>query len=203
MSGQIVDLGFGKANTSNTIASFAAMKAAEPFTRVTAVGSGKRIKGSDHSLPFGRLDMNGSLVNMKVEHENGTILLMQVSWKRNGTPIRDAALFIRLRHGAPLYAVHAKLPLGRENQVGESFQMFQGCGDILNAAELQVAGLVIPRNYASNFMIVEELKECFVIRKLRDETQAKPTLTAIATSEGVKLREIPSEAPRRLRVRRG
>lgn len=200
--GQIIDLGFGKANTSNTIATFAAMKATEPFIRATAVGTGKRVKGSDHSVPFGPLEMNGSLVSMKVEHENGAIILLQCSWKRSGSPIRDGALFIRLRAGAPLYAFHAKLPTSHENRVGESWQIFQGCGDIMTAAELKVAGLEIPRNWSSNFMDTEQIKECFVIRELRGETQARPTLTAVATSEGIKMREIPTEPSRRLRIRR-
>lgn len=204
MSSQIIDLAYGKANFSGTLATFGVMKLNQnvdvPFKRESAATTGRRIKGADQSTPVGYLDMHGVIVSCKVEHQQGSIILLQVSWKRSGIGLRDGAVFIRLREGAPLLTVHANLPTSRENRYGESFQMFSGYGDILSPHDLKVLGVEVPRGWASSFMSPEEIKECFIVRQIRPETIPRPQLAAVATSEGIKMREIAQEPMRRIRV---
>ena len=198
----IIDLGYGKANLSDLLATYASLKVTAPFTRITAINSGKQMPGSSMSTPVGRFDLNGALLNAKVEHPNGTIILVQTSWKRNGVGIRDAALFFRLREGAPLYDVRARVPIGRENICGESFMIFNGYADLLTPAELKLHSIEPHRNWATSFLNPEEIGECFIVTQQRAETIPRPTLQAIATAEGVQMREIPQTPNRRLNLRR-
>lgn len=197
-----IDLGYGKANLSDMLATYASLKVTAPFTRVTGINSGKQMTGSTSSIPVGRFDMNGALLNAKVEHPNGTILLIQTSWKRNGIGIRDAALFFRLREGAPLYDVRARVPVGRDNICGDSFQMFSGYADLLTPGELKLFDIEPHRNWAQSFLNAEEIAECFIVTQLRAETIRRPVLQAIATSEGVQMKEIPQAPSRRLNLRK-
>lgn len=199
--GQMIEVGYGKANLSNTLTTYAVMKVTEPFARVSGVTAGKR-EGYGTTHQVGRHEMTGALINCRVEHDNGTVLLIQTGWKRSGIAIRDGALFMRLRAGAPLYRITAKVPLGPENLFGEWFTVFSGYADIMNEADLQVLGLKVPRQYLDRYMSTEELEECFEINQLAAPTQSKPQLSAIATPEGIQMRELSSEPIRRLRFRR-
>lgn len=195
--GQHVELGYGKANLSSTLVTYAVMKVEKPFKRTSGANSGKRI-GSNQTHSIGRLELTGVVINTRVEHENGTILLLQTAWRRNGAPIREGALFVRLRAGAPLYRILGKVPTGRENVFGDRFTMFSGYADILNVDELKVAGIEVNRSYPDRFMQMDELEECYEISQIAPETQARPTLSSVATPEGVVLREIAQPRTRRM-----
>ena len=197
----IIDLGHGKANLSHTLATWGSMKVEAPFKRISAVTSGKR-HGQQQVHSVGRHDMTGALINSKVEHDNGAVILVQASWKRGGSPIREGAMFFRLRVGAPHYRVDAKVPTGPENIHGDRFMVFQGYADIMNEHELTVMGITAGSQFRDRYMQTEELEECFEIRQLAGATQAKPTLTAIATPEGVKMTVMQPEPSRRLKFRR-
>lgn len=199
--GQAVTLSYGKATFSNTTATYAVMKVTPPFIRVTAVTSGKRIGGNHYTL-VGQYEHNGGLSRTTVEHPNGTVLLLQVSWKRGGAPIRDGALFLRLRAGAPMIEVCSFLPLDHENMQGDRFVSFTGYADIMGAEELMLLGIQVPRMYTDKFMTMEELEECFSLRQLASETIGRPQLSAIATATGVELREVAAEPQRRMILRR-
>lgn len=201
MSGQVIRLAYGKANFSNTYATYAAMKVTAPCQRVTAITTGKRHGNIDTLFP-GRHEMNGALRLANVEHEYGTVILLQASWKRKGAPIRDASLFMRLRMGAPLYNVRAYLPRDHENILGEDFVVFSGYADILAADELEQIGIEVGRSYVSKFMETEEVEECFNVTQLQTETVGRPQLTAIITPTGTQLREAPQQAKRRIILRR-
>jgi hypothetical protein len=198
---QTISIGYGKANLSNTLATYASLKVTAPFNRESALSSGKRV-GSSHVSNVGNTDINGVLINQQVAHENGTIILVTASWKRKGSGIRDGALFLRLRHGAPSYSIQAYVPTGYDNIYGNNFTVFSGSADIMNADELLLMGIQVSRSYVGRFMEHEELEECFSITRIGQETAPRPVLTAIATAEGMQLKEVAQLPVRRLLLRR-
>lgn len=199
--GQTVEIGYGACNYSNTGAKVAVMKVEPPFKRSLAATSGA-MRGGPTRHNSGTLDLHGFLVSQRSEHDNGTILLVQVGWTRSGSPIREGALFFRLRAGAPQYRVTAKLPVTAENRYGDRFTTFTGFADILNEADLVVAGLQVNRRYTERYMSEEELEECFEISVVTPETTPRPSLSAVSTPEGLQMREIAQMPSRRMRLGR-
>lgn len=199
---QITNIGYGKANLSETFASYVAWKVTAPFDKESAANSGHRIPGSYHAEPVGTTDHRGALITQRVKHEDGTVILLQASWKRGGSPIRDGALFLRLRTGAASYRIRAKVPQDATTICGPLFTVFEGHADILNESELTVLNLKVPRSYTDRFMQLDEIDECFQIEEFAPATVDKPQLTAVATSEGVKMVELAAMPSRRLRVGR-
>lgn len=202
MQKQTIQLGYGKANLSNTLATYACMRVSAPFNRVTAVTSGERIGRSNARLVGGH-EIHGVLVSQSVQHENGAIILLTASWKRGGGSIRDGSIFLRLRHGAPMHNIVAYVPTGHENICGDRFIMFSGMADIMNIEELQAVGIEVNRSYASKYMEMEEIDECFEIQQLARATIERPVMTPISTVDGIQLREVAQAPGRRLLLRRG
>lgn len=196
---QIVTLGYGKANLSNVLATYASMKVTAPFARISAISAGAR--HGQTVTQVGRYELNGAVLSVRSEHENGTVILLQSSWRRGGSLLREGGLFLRLRAGAPLFEVHAKMPLGYDNVAGESFLMFSGYADIVNPDELKLIGIEVNRSFINRFMDGEELEECYRIVQLTQGTQERPTITAIATPTGIEMREVPQAPARRLILR--
>lgn len=199
--GMIVQLAYGKANFANTLATYSAQKVTAPFVRVSAVTAGKRMGQVHHAL-CGFLDLHGGMATNTVEHELGTVLLLQASWKRGGFPVKDGAIFLKLRATAPQYRIMAKIPLDAENRIGEHAMHFMGNADILNESDLQVLGFEVPRQYRGRFMADEEVESCFTISMLSPETAPRAQTTAIATERGVEVREVAAMPMRRLRFGR-
>lgn len=197
-----VELGYGKANLSNTLATYASMRVQAPFVRETAINTGRRVPASDNAIPVGKFDLNGALLSCKVEHPSNTIIMVRAQWTRKGALLRQGALFFRLREGAALYDVRAKVPLGPDNMCGDTFLIFGGYGDLLTPDELALHGIEVPRKFRADFMAADEIAECFTVRQLRAETQSRPVLQAVATAEGVQMREIPAGPQRRINLRR-
>lgn len=177
------------------------MRVESPFLRASAITTGVS-QGTRATTPAGSHEMNGALITAKVKHAHGSVLLLQVSWKRNGAPIRDAALFVRLRIGAPLYSIQAFVPRDRENTCGDRFTVFSGHGDLMNAEELMLLGIEVPRSWRGKFTDIQEVEECFVISELMPEVKARPQLEAISTPTGVQMREVPATPQRQFRLRR-
>lgn len=200
-SGQTVSLGYGKANFPGTLATYSCMKTTAPFARVTAITSGKRHGKPVHEAA-GTMEHHGGFTTGSVEHPNGTVILLQASWKRGGAPLRDAALFMRLRAGAPLYRVNAFVPTNMANTYGDRVSVFCGYADIMSNDELQLLGIQVNRSYSEKFMDFEEVDECYEIIELMPESQGRPQLSAIATPTGIELREV-AQAPQRRLVLRG
>jgi hypothetical protein len=196
MTGQTIALGYGRINFSGMAASYAALKVVPPFMRSSAATSGQA-RGSRRWTPAGEHTFNEGITNVSVEHPNGTVVLLQVQWKSGGIPLRDGALFLRLRHGAALYSVTAKVPRNRENIMGDSCQMFSGYADILGADDFQALNLKVPDSFLHKFMSEEELAECFDITMMSRETVPRPGLALISTPTGTEMREIAQEPVRR------
>lgn len=197
---QRIKVGYGKANYPSILASYTALKVTPDFVRVSAATSGKRV-GQNQYHHSGVLELNGGIVQSDVEHPNGTVILLQATWKRGGSPVRDGALFMRLRVGAPMWSIRAKVPTAAENTIGEYVEVFQGYADMMNAEELGLLKLKVNRSFTEKFMSEEEVEECFAAHQLHRETVARPSLTAIHTPTGVEMREVPATPKRRLNVR--
>ncbi len=202
MSQQIITLGFGKANFPATLATFACFRVRPPFLRDSAVTSGAQQRGQGSDYHAGAIDVHGTLYVRPVSHANGEILLFQSSWKRRGAPIRDGAIFLRLREGAAKWAIHAKLPMEPENRHGAQFKVFEGCADLLSADELMGFGLEAPRMYRQKFMSEEEVDECYVLEELQEERAARPNLLVVKDGDKTKVVEVASKPQRRLVFRR-
>lgn len=195
-------VGYGKVNLSSQLATFSSMKITPPFQRVSAATSG-RAAGQRSTTQVGDWEGNGVLISAPVSHPSGTVVLLQSKWMRRGIPVRDGAIFMRLRPGAAVHNIIATLPVGHESRCGDSFIMFSGPADIMTLDELRLVNLDIPRGYADRFGAEEELAECFRIVRISPETIPRPAISAVATPTGIEMRELAQEPKRRLIVRRG
>ena len=201
VNSQTVSLMAGKASYPGNLTTYACLGVEAPFVRSTALNSGVR-QGSFGSIPAGMYPHNGNFFGGNVAHRIGTVILLQVSGKRGGLPVRDGAIFVRLRTGAPLWAISGTVPTHFENTCGDRIQMFAGYADILNADELDLLGIRPNRSYIDKFMTEDEVAECFHLTMLSEETVPRPQLSVIATPTGNKLQEVAQEPERRLRFRR-
>lgn len=195
-----VRLGYGNANFANTVARYSNFKISAPFQRVSAVTSGRNA-GNKTSANPGRFDHSGYLIQQNVEHAFGTILLLQVSWLRSGAALRDGAIFLKLREGAPTYNINATVPTDHDNSFGDRFTMFSGMADILSAEDLQREEIVLNRSYASKFMEEDEQEECFSIFQVAPGRLPRPSLVEIESPTGTVLAEMSQTPSRRLRLR--
>lgn len=200
MSEITATLGYGKSNLQTVSATYACMKVTPPFQRVSGVTSGRRA-GSPTVSPVGTWDGAGALISTPVAHPSGTVIMLQCKWLRGVHLLREGAIFLRLRTGAPVYSILAMVPTEQGNIIGDSWQMFSGPADILNVAELRLINIDIPRGFVSRFMDVEEMSECFRIVEVSPGTNPRPQITAIATRDGVELREVAAPPTRRMRIR--
>jgi hypothetical protein len=123
-------------------------------------------------------------------------------WMRGGSPIRDGALFIRLRDGATLWSISAYVPTNHENVCGDNITLFSGYADILGEDELKFFGLDVPRSWIDKFMDHQELEECFRIVQVAAERLPRPSMQAVSTPTGIQMREVAEEPARRLIIRR-
>ena len=201
MPGMTVTLGYGKANFARTVATFACLKVTPPFNTVSAAVSGAN-RGGKQYIQCGTLDLNGGVSLANVEHPVGTVILLQVSWKRQGMALKDGAIFLRLRPGAPLYNIAGMVPLSPENMVGDNVQLFSGYADVLSADDLAYLRIQPKSYYLDKFMDPEELEECFVISKAMEETTPRPEVAIVATAQGPQLREVAQTPARRLIIRK-
>lgn len=196
-----VHLGYGKANFDTIGATYATMKVEPPFKRNSAYTSGQR-SGEQRVTPVSlHPDRHGVLLTGNVQHDEGTIIVLQVAWNMKGSPIRDGALFLKLRIGAPLYNVMAFIPGNHANICGDQFMIFSGEADIMNLDDLEAAGIEANRGYVSRYMEQDELAECFRIVEVHPARQARPSLEAIATATGTEMREVAQMPARRLILR--
>lgn len=197
-------IGFGKVNLARQGASYFAGIVEAPFMRKSAKDAGLLVTGSDHTAMVSDYTPHGAIYFTKVKHAPNAVILLQSQWTSNGLPLRAGGMFVRLRPTAPLIVVNAKVPTGTESKLpSDMFMMFTGRGDIMNAEELQVLGVKVPRSYQSNFMDAEELDECYDVREMAPEMAPRPSIARIATHDnGTRLVEVPTARRRRLIIRR-
>lgn len=199
-----VYIGIGKANFKLIYASFACMRVKPPFLRDSALSSGRQIRdGQTGEWHAGAIAEHGVLYRRLIEHEPGTILMLQVGWKRNGAPTRDGAIFLRLREGASRWSIEGRLPMDADNRHGEFFNLFTGNADMLAPADLAAYGIEANKNYRERFMAAEEIEECFRVSCVVAESIPRPNLTLVGEGETRRLVEVAAPLRRRMNLRRG
>lgn len=194
--------GFGKVVLTHEYATFAAFRM-RPNGKDSAIDSGKREVRTIQMNPVSaNPQINGYMNRDHVTHPNGTIIMLQASWKRGASAIRDGCILLRLRQDAALLNVVAKLPTGRANLLGDSFSVFEGYADILSPDEAALHKVILPRNFIDKFFDPDEIDECFTIQEIRPARADKPTLSFVSTSQGVVLQETVAAPARRMRFRK-
>lgn len=202
MSG--VSLCYGKINLAAQGQTVAVLRLKAPFDKaMSATTSGKiNIQSKEYAQATRNRDIGGGFTRQRVDHEQGTLIMLQVSRTKKGVPHADGAMVLRLRVGADLLSISARLPVGQESILGEQIQIFAGAADICSQEELALLGVKIPKWYADRYLDPDEVAQLFEVSVVRAGDTARPTLHAVATSEGVVIRAVGEEAPRRMRMRR-
>jgi hypothetical protein len=199
----LVTVGYGKATLRTSVTTLTAFRLSAPFTRDPLASSGQRIPGFGSVTSVGvHPDANGRMYSDRVGHDPGTIVLLTASKTRQGAPVCDAALLLRLRPGAALINTAARLPTGADNIIGDRFTVFTGNADLLSVEEAELLGVRIPRNFLQKFFNEEEVAESFFVDILQGATIERPELVAVSTPEGTKVKEVPAAPKRRLIFRK-
>lgn len=202
---QTVLVGYGKVTFSSVSASFASFVVRPKFDRTTAGQSG-RASGNKQVAQAGQFAHQGTLINQMTMLDDGAVVLVTSRWTRNGSPVRDGAIFLRLRARAAYYSIVAVVPVHRDSVCGDRFTMFAGHADLLGSDELSLLGIEPPPVYVAKFMQPEEIDECFEINQMVAEVEPPPTqrVVEIVTPAGVEERIVTSSVPRRrIQLRRG
>lgn len=198
----MVTVGFGKANFPDTLATYTCQRVRPPFVRESAASTGRAVGGRGDTFMAGFIRQHGELYSRRVEHDEGEIVLLQVGWRTNGLPIRDAAIFIRLRNLAASWEIRAHVPSCQENAIGGNFLMFSGHGDILHPVELKDLGFQINKFYTDKYMEPEEIDECFTILPIAPEVTPAPRMEVVVRGGQEVLVQVAAKPMRRLNFRR-
>lgn len=201
-SEQRVRVGFGSVNLKNQSAKLAAFRVEAPYRRESAVSTGKT-NSNWEKYPVSQYEqVNGIMYNAYTTHPNGTILMLQSSWTRGGSPIRDGAIYLRLRQEAAMLNVEARIPHGPDSRIGSSFMVFQGHADILSADDALVYKISTPHHVIDRFFTPEEVDECYEITQIIPESAPRPAHALVHTAQGAQVCEIAPTPQRRLTFRR-
>lgn len=146
---------------------------------------------------------HGHWYTARMDHKEGTVLLLQVSNTMNGRPYSGAAVLLRLREEAPAVSVNAKLPAHRES-VYNILPVFVGNADVLTVEEATDLGADMTSAYIDNYLDdEEEFEECWEVQGLNQGKTPKPTVEKVTTVTGeTKAVVVGSQPRRRIRVRR-
>jgi hypothetical protein len=192
---QTVLIGYGSVNFSAVSASFATFVVRPTFDR-TVAGKAGRPAGNKQVAQAGQFQHQGALINQMTLLDNGTVLLITSRWTRSGAPVRDGAVFLRLRVGAAYVSIASVVPTHAHSVCGDRFNMFAGNADLLGSDDLEVAGIQPPSVYVQKFMQQEEINECFEITEMVPEAEPAPATRVIEvlTPSGVEERRVESRA---------
>lgn len=146
---------------------------------------------------------HGHWFTARFHHNEGTILMLQVSNTMNARPYSGASVILRLRDDAPAISINAKLPANRDS-VYNVLPAFVGNADVLTVKEAKALGAQMTSGYIDNYLDdEEELEECWDIQGLNKGNSPKPTVERFKTVTGeTKAVVVGSQPRRRIRVRR-
>jgi hypothetical protein len=200
---QEVGVGYGKAVFASKTLAMTSQRVKAPFIREPAATTGQRQYGNQSARNVGQHgDINGVIYGDRVKHPNGTILMLGASQKTSRAPLADAAVFVRLRAGAPLIAINCRLPVDRANYFGETACLFTGRADIMSVDEVEALGLRIPRSFVERFCEMDEIQQLFDIIEVAPEVIARPSIIAVVTPTGTEVREVSAAPVRRIKIRK-
>lgn len=200
---QSISCGYGKVTFSTSSATLAGFVVDAPFIRTLTskklpkVGSTVRIPVSAHP------DIDGWLFQDTVAAPDGTICMVQMSFKYRGSGLRDGAIFIRTRKDGTGMLISATLPHDPRSTLSSNrHTVFAGSGDILTVEDLRQAGIEPPKNFIQAFMDTEEVGECFDITVTAEAKSAPPIEEVHTTPVGDQVKLRIERSPRRMRIRR-
>ena len=200
---QSISVGYGKVTFSTSSATLSGFVVDAPFVRTLTskklpkVGSTMRIPVSAHP------DIDGWLFQDTVNVEDGTICLVQMSFKFRGSGLRDGAIFIRTRKDGQGLLVKATLPHDPRSTLSTNkHTVFAGAGDILTIEDLDKLGITPPGNFVSAFMDEDEIAECFDITVTSEAKSEPPIEETHETPEGRQVKLRIDRNPRRMRIRK-
>lgn len=193
-------MAFGNVNLERATTNVTCLRVQAPFQRSSAADTGKRDLRATVSVPSGKSREMGSFRHDTVSHPYGTVVMLMSTALRRGVTYAQGTLFLRLREGAPLISIHAKLPVNHATTLGSEHEVFRGHADILTARDLDILGFTVPNRWRKTYMVEEELEELFKTTVLSKGKIDRPQLMSIATSEGtevVAIAKAPVRVPRR------
>ena len=195
--------GFGKVNLKNVGATFSVWRIKPDFERQSATTTGKREVNTFEIIPVSaQPQIHGNMYRDFVTHPNNTIIMVQATHTRNGSPFKDGCVLLRLRRTAAMLNVVASLPTGPMNVIGDSFSVFQGNADILSVDEARVLGIKVPNGVIDRYFDPDEVNACFALEEIIPESMPRPTVSQVATPNGVVITEIAVAPTRRMRFRK-
>ncbi len=146
---------------------------------------------------------HGHWYTSRLEHQEGVVLMAQVSNTMRGRPYSGASVLLRLRSEAPAISLNAKLPAHRDS-VYNILPAFVGNADILTVEEATTLGAEMTSAYIDNYLDdEEEFDECWEVCGLNEGRSPKPTVEKVKTVTGeMRAVVVGSQPKRRIRVRR-
>ncbi len=197
-----VSIGSGKVILPDSTTTMTVFHVTAPFNHVFAGTSGIR-RGFGSATNVNNLGtLHGTIYGNDVGFPPGSVLMVTSSRKIRGVSVSDGAILLRLRPGAAMLNVTAKLPGARENQYGQRLCMFMGHADILSVEEAAILGIMVPTRYRDKFFVAEELEERFEVSELLSEMTPRPEYVVVSTPTGIQTREVAAPIPRRIKIRK-
>lgn len=199
---QSISIGFGKTSFSRSSVSLSAHAVEAPFARQFPSKVYSR-RGKLQSFPASQYpDINGTMYLDTLEIPNdGGIIMLQNSHRMRGSPIRDGAVWLRLREQGPALTVTAILMPSHESLLGERFLCFQGRADLISLEDAAESGIQPGPSWVDGFMQEDEIAACFEIHELSPELSPKPKLERVRTMSGGEVTLTVSQPGRRIRVK--
>jgi len=146
---------------------------------------------------------HGHWYTARLEHKEGTVIMVQATNTMNGRPYSGASCIVRLREDAPAISINAKLPSHRDS-VYNILPAFIGNADVLTVEEAVDLGATMTDAYVENYLRDEdEFEECWEVCPLNKGNTPKPSIEMVRTVSGEKRAVVVGSEPRRrIRVRR-
>jgi hypothetical protein len=200
---QSISCGYGKMTFSTASVTLAGFVVEAPFIRTLTSKKLQKVGSTNRTPVSAHPDIDGWLFQDTVEVEDGTVCMVQMSYKYRGSGLRDGAIFIRTRKNGRGLLITAKLPSDPRSILSSNrHTVFAGAGDILTVEELNALGIEPNGNFVRAFMDPEEVEECFDILVTGEEKEAPPIEETHTTAEGEQVKLRIDRTPRRMRIRR-
>lgn len=163
---------------------FNAMRLRAPWVRDAAIETGRQHPGSKAWHPAAHTKTEKGFFTFRVDHQEGTVIMLGARATRGGVTYSEGTLFVRLREAAAPLRVNLALPVAAGLTIlGDSFTVFQGRGDIMQPDELRILGFQIPQRFQEVQCNAEEIAELFDWAAI-GQGEPKPTFQATTTSAG-------------------
>lgn len=147
-----------------------------------------------------RPDIHGRILSYwPVSFPVGTLIMLQAQHTVSGLRVRDSAIFLRLRNGAPLLTVSYLTPVSPLSYfVDNKVVAFAGEADLLTHEQIRDIGFVPPASFVSNYCNEDERDELFLIDVIREELVPMPVYQEVVNLKGETVLVQKPALPRRM-----